>query len=45
MDIYSILEKNGIFVVLIIALIVFSGIFLYSLSLGSKISKIEKENN
>lgn len=45
MDIYSILEKNGIFVVLIIAFIVFAGIFLYTISLGSKVSKLEKENN
>ncbi|MFZ2324645.1 MAG: CcmD family protein [Ignavibacteriaceae bacterium] len=37
------LSQNAIYIVMIIVLIVWAGIFLYMLSLDKKIKKIEKE--
>ncbi len=45
MDIYTFLEKNSLYVVLIISLIVWFGILSYILSLSKKVSKLEKQNN
>ncbi|MCX7877115.1 MAG: CcmD family protein [Ignavibacteria bacterium] len=39
---YEFLSSNGQYVVLIITLIIWAGIFLYLLSLDKKISKLEK---
>ncbi|MBA4310768.1 MAG: CcmD family protein [Chlorobiaceae bacterium] len=40
---YSFFTNNAIYIVLIIVLIVWSGIFLYLFSLDKRIKKIEKE--
>ncbi len=37
------LSQNAIYIVMIIVLIVWSGIFLYMLSLDKRIKKVEKE--
>jgi CcmD family protein len=37
------LSQNAIYIVMIIVLIVWSGIFLYILSLDKRIKKVEKE--
>lgn len=37
------LSKNAIYIVMIIVLIVWTGIFLYMLSLDKRIKKVEKE--
>ncbi len=39
------LEKNSIYIVLFIVLVVWSGIFLFLLNLDKRIKQIEKENN
>jgi len=40
---YSFLSNNGIYIVLIIVLIVWTGIFLYNLNLDKRLKLIEKE--
>lgn len=40
---YSFLSNNGIYIVLIIVLIVWTGIFLYNLKLDKRLKLIEKE--
>ncbi|MGB9697156.1 MAG: CcmD family protein [Ignavibacteria bacterium] len=45
---YEFLEKNSLYLVLIIALIIWTGIFIYLYKLGKKITNLEiklKENN
>jgi CcmD family protein len=39
----SFLEKNAIYIVLIIVLIVWTGIFLYLVSLDKRLKNVEKE--
>ena len=39
---YSFLERNSYYVVLIITLIIWLGLFLYMLSVDKKLKKIEK---
>jgi CcmD family protein len=41
---YSFLERNSYYVVLIITLIIWLGLFLYMLSVDKKVKKIEKEH-
>lgn len=41
----SFLENNAIYVVLVIVLIVWIGIFFYMLALDKRIKKVEKEMN
>jgi CcmD family protein len=41
---YSFLEKNSYYVVLIITLIIWLGLFLYMLSVDKKLKKIEKHH-
>ncbi|RPI16321.1 MAG: CcmD family protein [Ignavibacteriae bacterium] len=41
---YSFLERNSYYVVLIITLIIWLGLFLYMLSVDKKLKKIEKEH-
>jgi len=38
------LETNSLYIVLFVVLIIWSGIFLYILSLDNKIKKIEKKS-
>jgi CcmD family protein len=45
MDIYTFLEKNSYYVVLIISLIVWLGIFLYMMNVSRKVSELEKKEN
>lgn len=40
---YSFLENNAIYIVMIIVLIVWAGIFLYLFGLDKKLKKIEEE--
>ncbi|MEO8399053.1 MAG: CcmD family protein [Ignavibacteriaceae bacterium] len=40
---YQFLEKNSIFIVLIIVLIVWSGIFFYLFNIDKRIKSVEKE--
>ena len=42
---YQFLQDNAIYIVMIIVLIVWTGIFLYMLSLDKRIKKVEKEFN
>ena len=42
---YQFLEKNSIFIVLIIVLIVWGGIFFYLYSLDKRIKNVEKDIN
>jgi CcmD family protein len=42
---YEILDKNAIYVVMIIVLIVWSGIFLYLYNLDKRLRNVEKEMN
>lgn len=42
-SIYSFLENNSIYIVMVIVLVVWAGIFLYLLSLDKRIKTIEKE--
>ncbi|MGD1007324.1 MAG: CcmD family protein [Ignavibacteriaceae bacterium] len=42
---YQLLDKNAIYVVMIIVLIVWIGIFLYLYNLDKRIRNIEKEIN
>lgn len=41
--IYQFLENNSIFIVMIIVLIVWAGVFLYLFNLDKRIKKVEKE--
>lgn len=43
--IYNFLDKNSYYVVFIITLIIWLGIYLYMRSLDKKISKLEKSKN
>jgi CcmD family protein len=45
MDLYSILQQNAIYVILIISLMIWTGIGLYLFSMSSKLSKLEKDKN
>jgi len=40
---YSFLENNAIYIVMIIVLIVWTGIFLYMFGLDKRLKKIEEE--
>lgn len=40
---YSFFERNSYYVVLIITLIIWLGLFLYMMSVDKKLKKIEKE--
>ncbi len=40
---YNFLEKNSIYIVLFIALVVWSGIFLFLINLDKRIKQVEKE--
>lgn len=42
---YDFLEKNAMYIVLFIALIIWIGLFLYMFRLDSRIKKLEKEKN
>ena len=42
MSLYEFLDKHSIYIVLIIALIIWFGVFGYLLKLNSKLKKIEK---
>lgn len=42
---YNFLQNNAIYIVLIIVLIVWAGIFLYMFNLDKRIKKVEKEIN
>ena len=42
---YQFLEKNSIFIVMIIVLIVWGGVFFYLFSLDKRIKNVEKEIN
>lgn len=45
---YEFLEKNSLYLVLIIALIIWGGIFIYLYKLGKRVTDLEtklKENN
>jgi len=42
---YQFLEKNSIFIVMIIVLIVWGGVFFYLYSLDKRIKNVEKEIN
>jgi CcmD family protein len=42
---YGFLEKNSIFIVMIIVLIVWAGIFFFMLNLDKRIKNVEKEIN
>jgi CcmD family protein len=42
---YQFLEKNSIFIVMIIVLIVWTGVFFYLYSLDKRIKNVEKEIN
>jgi CcmD family protein len=44
-NLYNFLDKNSIYGVLVIILIVWAGMFMYVGNLGKKIKKIEKETN
>jgi CcmD family protein len=43
-NIFNFLEKNSYYVVLIITLIIWLGIFLYLFRLDKKVKKLEQEN-
>jgi len=42
-SVYSFLDKNSYYVVLIISLIIWLGLFLYMRSVSKKIKKLEKK--
>jgi len=42
---YQLLDKNAIYIVMIIVLIVWTGIFLYLYNLDKRIRNVEKEMN
>ncbi|MGA7721961.1 MAG: CcmD family protein [Ignavibacteriaceae bacterium] len=42
---YQMLDKNAIYIVMIIVLIVWTGIFLYLYNLDKRIRNVEKEMN
>lgn len=42
-ELYLFLEKNSIYIVMIIVLIVWAGVFLYNLKLDKRLKFIEKE--
>jgi CcmD family protein len=41
---YDFLEKNAMYIVLLIALIIWVGLFIYIFRIDKKLKKIEKEN-
>jgi len=42
---YDFLEKNAMYIVLLIALIIWVGLFIYMFRLDIRIKKLEKEKN
>jgi CcmD family protein len=42
---YDFLEKNAMYIVLLIALIIWIGLFFYIFRLDKRIKKLEKEKN
>jgi len=42
---YDFLEKNAMYIVLLIALIIWIGLFFYMFRLDKRIEKLEKEKN
>jgi CcmD family protein len=42
---YDFLEKNAMYIVMLIALIIWIGIFFYIFRLDKRIKKLEKEKN
>jgi CcmD family protein len=42
---YDFLEKNAMYIVLLIAMIIWVGLFFYMFRLDSRIKKLEKEKN
>ncbi|MCX6163737.1 MAG: CcmD family protein [Ignavibacteriae bacterium] len=42
---YDFLEKNAMYIVLLIALIIWIGLFFYMFRLDKRIKKLEKEKN
>jgi len=42
---YQLLDKNAIYIVMIIVLIVWTGIFLYLYNLDKRLRNVEKEMN
>jgi CcmD family protein len=42
-SLYNFLDKNPYYVILLIALIIFAGIFSYVINLSKKASKLEKK--
>lgn len=42
---YDFLERNAMYIVLLIALIIWIGLFIYMFRLDKRIKKLEKENN
>jgi CcmD family protein len=42
---YDFLEKNAMYIVLLIALIIWIGLYFYMFRLDKRIKKLEKENN
>lgn len=42
---YDFLEKNAMYIVLLIALIIWLGLYFYIFRLDRKINKLEKEKN
>jgi CcmD family protein len=42
---YDFFEKNAMYIVLLIALIIWIGLFFYMFRLDKRIKKLEKENN
>ncbi|MCL5028369.1 MAG: CcmD family protein [Bacteroidetes bacterium] len=44
-DLYQFLDKNAIYIVMIIVLIVWTGIFLYLFNIDKRIKNVEKEMN
>jgi CcmD family protein len=45
MDLYSFLETNSYYIVLIVSLIIWLGLFLYMMNVSKKVSKLEKDKN
>lgn len=43
MDLYSFLETNSYYIVLIVSLIIWLGLFLYMMNVSKKVSKLEKD--
>jgi len=45
MNLYDFLENNSLYIVLLIVLIIWVGIFGYLLSMGRQVNKLEKLKN